>query len=166
MRTEPFHVAPVVTIRLAAAGTLDVHDADDVGGHVLDTDVAAGLEHDGDAGVTEPRHQRVDVALQQRLAAGDLHQRAAVRGDGLEDIVHAHLAPFRKRVGRIAPGAPEVARGQTDENAGAAGMGRFPLDRVEDLVDRQHLRTLYGRRLEYGDDQTNLLLEAHLNDLP
>src|SRR5205823_14962480 len=41
-------------------------------------------------------------------------------------------------VRRIAPRAAQIAGGQTHEYARAAGARRFALDRIEDLVDRQH----------------------------
>ena len=104
-----------------------------------------------------------------------------------DDFVERHLAPFGERVGRVAPGAAQVAGGQAHEHARPPGVGRFPLDGVEDLVDGQHcrsealyldvdqnagsgqrrLRSGHRRRLKYAAmAKADLLLEAHLNHLP
>ena len=103
--------------------------------HARDRAMAAGFEHHGAARVEQAIHQRIHVLLQQRLAAGDLDQRAAGvvhRGD---DLVHRHLAPYVERVRRVAPRAAQIARGQAHEHAGASCQGRFTLNRMENLVD-------------------------------
>ena len=46
--------------------------------------------------------------------------------------------PFVECVGRVAPGAPQVASGQAHEDARKTGPGRLTLDRMEDFVDLQH----------------------------
>ena len=51
-------------------------------GTCVDAQVAAGLEHHGAPLVEQALHQRVDLLLQQRLAAGDLDDVAAVGADG------------------------------------------------------------------------------------
>ena len=101
-----------------------------------DAAMAAGLEQHGLARLEQALHQRIHVLLQQRLAAGDLDERAAVRLDLGHHLVHAHLAAFVERVRRVAPAAAQVAGGQADEHARPAGVGRLALNRVEDLVDR------------------------------
>src|SRR5262249_37874650 len=90
------------------------------------------------AGLEQPLHQRVDIVLQQRLAAGDLDQGALVAIDHRQHLVNRHLAPFVERVRRVAPRAAEVAGGEPPEDAGTPRVGRLPLNRMEDLVDRQH----------------------------
>ena len=100
LRPQAIEVRPVVLRRLAAAGTLDVDDPDDLGGHVVDAAMPAGLEHHRVPVVEQPLHQRIDVRLQQRLAAGDLDERAAVSartcGDHLVDDI---LRPSWKAYG-------------------------------------------------------------------
>ena len=123
--------------------------------------MAAGLQHHGSSGGEEPIHQRVDVFLEQRLAAGNLHQRRSVRLDGADDLVHGHLVPLVERVRRVAPAAAEVAGGQPDEHAELPRARRLALDRMKNLVDRQHRRFLLSYR--YG--QADVLYQAHLNDL-
>ncbi len=98
-------------------------------------------------GVEQPLHQRIDVGLQQRLAAGHLDDRAAARLDIGHHLVHAHLAALVEGVRRVAPAAAQVAGRQAHEDARPAGVGRLALDRVEDLVDREHCQPLTtGRR--------------------
>ena len=98
----------------------------------------AGFEHHDMAAVEELLHQRIDVRLQQRLAARDLDIWQPMASTCCHHVIHADLAPFVKRVRRVAPRAPEVAGGQPDEHARPAGVSRLALDRVEDLVDGQH----------------------------
>ncbi|MNT29749.1 hypothetical protein D3C72_1655060 [compost metagenome] len=103
--------------------------------------------------------QRVDqrrIELQQRLAPGAHHQRLAARalrpfrGDrrgqfpggtvlaaagaiGADEIRVAELA---YRAGAVLfPAAPQVAAGKAAEHRGAAGVGAFALQRIEDFLD-------------------------------
>jgi hypothetical protein len=106
------------------------------------------------------RVQGVDqrrVHLQQGLAAGQHHQRAArnagrpVSGDGAGQLgrirelapagaVGAHevgVAEAALRAGAIALAAgPQVAAGEAAEHGGAAGVAAFALQRVEDFLHR------------------------------
>src|SRR4249920_627807 len=66
-----------------------------------------------------------------------------------------------KGIRRVAPAAAQVAGGQPDEDAELAGARGLALDRMEDLVDRQHRRFL----LSYGYGATDLLYQTHLNAL-
>ena len=87
VRREPIEVGPVVTVRFAAARALDVDDLDDRPWHTLDAHVPARFDHDRLARVEQAVHQRVDLALQQRLAAGNLHQPAVVGVDLLDHLI-------------------------------------------------------------------------------
>ena len=98
----------------------------------------AGFEQHRAAAVEQTLHQRIDIVLEQRLAAGDLDELAAVLLDLMHDLVERPLATLVKRVGSVAPRTAEVACGQPDEDARPPGARRLALDRVEDLVDRQH----------------------------
>ena len=139
---QAVEVAPVVLRRFAAAGTLDVDDLDDRRRHARRSPMAAGLEHHRAPAGEQPLHQRIDVLLQQRLAAGDLDQRAAVRRRRAPTTSSTrHLAALVEGVRRVAPRAAEVAGGQADEHARPPGVRRLALNRVEDLVDRSAWRS-------------------------
>src|SRR5260221_7954322 len=75
-RLEPIEVRPVVLVGLAAAGALDVDHADDAVRHLTYAQVPARFEHHGAPLVEEPLHQRVELLLPQRPAAGNLDDRA------------------------------------------------------------------------------------------
>ena len=75
-RLQPVDVRPVHPLCLAAAGALDVHDADDARRHPIEADVPPGLEQHGLAAFQQLAHQRRCVLLQQRLAAGHFHHAA------------------------------------------------------------------------------------------
>ena len=79
MRRRRSRLAQCIRCDFAAAGTFDVDDLDDrrrARRSMLT--VSAGLDQHRLARRQQPLHQRIDVLLQQRLAARDLHQRAAV----------------------------------------------------------------------------------------
>jgi hypothetical protein len=85
-----------------------------------------------------PPVSSITVLLQQRLAAGDLDERTCVSVDSREHIVDRHLPAFMECVRRVAPRTAQIAGRQPDEHAQTAGVGRFALNRMEDLVNRQH----------------------------
>ena len=140
VRREPVEIAPLVLAGFAAPGTLDVHDLDDVG--------RARGRSDGDrrsraspcgpgrGGATSGRRRPPAGAARLPVISTSGQSWLSDRGDHL---VHGLLAPLVKGIGGIAPGAAQIARRQPDEHAGTAGVGRFPLNRIEDLVDRQHV---------------------------
>ena len=101
--------------------------------------MAPGFEQNGTALPQEPIHQRVDIVLQQRFAAGDLHERTAMTFDLGDHVVDRHAASFVEGVLGVAPRTPEIACGQPHEDAREPGARRFALDRIEDLVDGQHV---------------------------
>ena len=139
VRRQPVEVAPVVLAGFAAARALDVDDlhAPPPARASIGRWPPVSSMHRRAAG-QQPLHQRIDVVLQQRLAAGDLDERAAVALDRRDHLVDRHLAPFVERVGRVAPRAAQVAGRQPHEHARAPGAGRLALNRMEDLVDGQH----------------------------
>ena len=136
--SDPLEIRPVIAVRLAAARTLDVHDLDDAVLHLFEADVPARLEHHREPVIQQPLHERIDVLLQQRLATGDLDHLAVERLHAGHDVVDRHLVSFGEGVRRIAPGTAEVAGRQAYEHAPPARMSRLPLDRMEDLVNREH----------------------------
>ena len=97
-----------------------------------------GFEHHRSAGLQQALHQRVDVFLQQWLTAGDFDERTAVPFDPGHHVVDRHLPALVEGIRSVAPRAPQVAGGQADEDARLAGPRRFALDRMENLVNRQH----------------------------
>ena len=123
--------------------------------------VPAGFEQHRLARVEQSLHQRIDVLLQQRLAAGNLDQSdTRTPSTSRDDLVERHLPAFVKRVRRVAPRAAQVARGQAHEDARPPGVRRLALDRVEDLVDRQHrdaMLQLYASGL-YNTDMAKPIL--------
>ena len=86
--------------------------------------------------------QRDRLGLQQRLAAGHLDHAAVVPGHALEHLVERHLPPLVEGIGRVTPDTAQVAAGQAHEDARLARPGRLALDRMENLVDPQHRRTI------------------------
>ena len=66
-------------------------------------------------------------------------------------------------VRRVAPRTAQIAGGEADEHTRLTRPSRLALNRVENLVNRQHLSTS-SILTPYG--QTDLLHEADLNDLP
>src|SRR5206468_4669425 len=136
---EALEIAPVVPAGFAAPGTLHVDNLHHLGRDPRDRPVAPGFEHHRPAAREQPLHQRIHLFLEQRFAAGDLHQPAAVSIHRVHDIVHRQLSAFMERIWGIAPRAAEIAGGEADEDAGLAGPRRLALNRIEDFVDRQHL---------------------------
>ena len=144
VRRQQAQVLPVVPGRLAAARALHIDDPDHLRGNLLDAEVSAGLDHHRQAGVEQAIHQRIDVALEQRLTASDLDQPASKARHLPHHVVHATLGALVERVLRIAPRTPEIAGGQAHEDARPTRVRRFSLDRMENLVDRQHFTSLLG----------------------
>ena len=104
----------------------------------IDGQAPAGFERHLVAALEKRIHQRHRVVLRQRLASGDLHKAAGMLGYACQYVLDAHLDPFVKGVGGIAPAAPKIAPGQTDKDTGTASVSRLTLDRIEDLVDLKH----------------------------
>ena len=71
----------------------------DAGIDRADVDRAAGLEQDGLARVGQPGHQREDLGLEQRLAAGDLDQVVAEVERPRDDLVERQGLPWVKACG-------------------------------------------------------------------
>ena len=161
VRLEPVEVAPVVPVRFAAGRAFDVDNLENGRRHAHRGTMAARLEHHGASGGQQPIHQRVDIFLQKRFPTRDLDQRRAERLDGGNDLIHGHLPSLVEGVGRVAPAAAQVAGGQPHEHAQLAGARRLALDRMENLVNRQHRRFL----LSYRYDEADVLHEADVNDL-
>ena len=129
-------------LRLAAAGALHVDDractalrqAREPG------TMAAGLDEDFVALLNERLHQRIDVRLEHRLAAGQLDQLAVEPGHFGDDGLDGHLVAFGEGIRRVAPRAAQIARREADEDARAPDVRGLALNRQVDLVDRQHGR--------------------------
>ncbi len=67
--------------------------------------------------------------MQHGLAAGELDQDTGSEGfDLLFDLVEGEGLASGEGVLGVAPGAAQVAAGETDEDAGEAGEGGFALD--------------------------------------
>ena len=111
--------------RLAAARAFQIHDVPHT--QIARTNVvrSAGLYEHGEANVAETTHQRVDVFLQQRLAAGDLDKRQfvarlageiALRLECQDNFVDGHRFSTAEGIGGVAIGATQIAAGQPDES--------------------------------------------------
>ena len=104
--------------------------------------MAAGFEKDRASPLDQPLHERVDVRLEQGLAPGNLDQIASERQDLANHVVNGTGAPPGECVRRIAPRTAQVTAGEPDEYARPPCEGRFTLDRMEDLADPKHRRSL------------------------
>ena len=126
------------SIRLSRVRTLHIDDLNDLFRNTRQGAFAAGFEQDPIIGIEELLHERDDVALlQHRFAAGDLDHSAAwtEAGNLSQNLIDGHLATAVKAELAVAPGAAQVASGQTDEDAGQASVGRFSLERFVDFGD-------------------------------
>src|SRR5215208_2317382 len=142
LRTQALEIFPVVLRDLAAARTLHIEDRHDVRRHTFRAAMAAGLEQHRLATVEQTLHKEVHLFLQQRLAAGDLDQRAAVSIDLIDDIVQGTLAALVKGIRRIAPATAQIAGGETHEHTRPSGVCGLSLHRMEDFVDGEHSRSV------------------------
>ena len=148
-RLEPVEVAPDVGLGLARAGRLDVEDdRAPAGSTAADVNGPAGLQQHGLAGVGQAGHQRVDLRLEQRLAAGELDQVVAQLQGSLDDLVEAQDCPSSEGVRRVAVDAAQVAGGQPDEDARQPGERALALEAAVDLVDHQRPGRLALQRPE------------------
>src|SRR5690606_14134586 len=84
------------------------------------------------------------VAVDERLAAGDLDERRADLRDAVEDLLERHALAAVERVLGVAPHAAQRAAGQPHERAGQPRPGALALDGVDDLRDAEEIG---GRRL-------------------
>ena len=132
-------VGKQIAFDLAAAGSFQVHDPVHARIDLRNIVRAACLKQDGATGVRQQRHQGQDIFLQERLAAGDLDQLAIVAGNRAHDFTERFLFTLVKGVFRVAIGTAQIAKSESDENAGQPCPGAFPLHREVNLVDRQFL---------------------------
>src|SRR5688572_19883706 len=92
----------------------------------------------------------MDAGLEKRLAPGDLDPLDAVTVRLAHDVVDRSARPLVERLRRIAPGTAQVARGEPDEHARPAGMGRLALNRAVDLVHHESVTGSARRRAGSG----------------
>ena len=137
----------MILFRLAACGAFHIDDSDDAAGDVFNAAVSTSFQQNRVPLADEPLHQGIHVRLQQGLAAGHLNHVAAQLTHAPQNILHAHSAAFMKRIRRVAPRTAEIAGRQPDKHTWPSRMGGFPLNRVEDLVDRQHSPGLRSQSL-------------------
>jgi hypothetical protein len=99
----------------------------------------------------------VHVFLQQRLAARELDDLALEPLHLGDDVVDGHLAAAGEGVRRVAPAAPQVARGEPHEHARPADVRRLALDGDVDFVDRSTRvsdQVLEARSLKFRHTRT------------
>ena len=78
---------------------------------------ATGFEQDCAACVTQDRHQRQHVFLDQGFATCDLDKWAIKCRHCIEDVCESSFAALVKRVLRVAVVAAKIAKSQSHENA-------------------------------------------------
>lgn len=124
----------------AAAGTFQVHDFDDARIHWCDIDRAAGFEQYCFTEVAEARQQRQNIRLEEGFAAGHFDKLGFKTADFGEDVVEGDWLALVEGVSGVAPGAAEVAAGQSHKDAGPPGIRGLPLNAVKDFIDNQRVR--------------------------
>src|SRR5216684_4607232 len=138
MRPELFEVRPVVLLRFLRARALNVEDDLRTTIDRFDIDRPGGLDQNLEAVVAQAADQIEPFLLGQRFAAGDLDEIAAVAPNAGDDLIDRHPLPAGEGVLGVAPAAAQIAASQTDEDAGAAGVARFALNRMKDLGNADH----------------------------
>ena len=96
-------------------------------------DGSAGLKKDRIAGIAESSHQRETFRLGKRFPSRDLHEAASIGMHLRQDLIDRALAPSKKGIVGIAPGAAERASGQPHKHTGLSGVARLTLNAMEDL---------------------------------
>ncbi len=132
--------------------------------------MAAGLEHHRAARGEQPLHQRIDVLLQQRLAAGDLDQRAAdARRPRRRPRPPTSCAPRGTRTAcRTTSSAGRTRSGARTRTAGPACVDSPWIEWKISLTGQHQRLSLQPCRAFYypmSHGQADLLYEADLNDL-
>jgi hypothetical protein len=89
--------------------------------------------------IAQDRHQREDVLLQERFAAGDLDQRTVKFFDSIGNFAQRHLLAIVKRVFGVAVTAAQIAERQPDKDTALTRPGALALDRLIDFIDRERL---------------------------
>jgi hypothetical protein len=92
VRLGDIDVLPTDGVRFPAAGTLDIDNLDNRSGYSRDTDMAAGFQHDRITFAEEGFHQRVNLLLFERLAAGYFDESGRISGDRRQYFVEWDLA--------------------------------------------------------------------------
>jgi len=139
---EVCEIALEVPFVLAAAGAFQVDDAMDAGIDGGDVVRAAGFEEHGEAGVAEGGHQRGGFFLQERLAAGEFHERRlgvafGLGGDLVLDGGERHCFAAGEGVSGVAVGAAKVAAGEPHEDTRPPGESAFALEAEINFMDAQ-----------------------------
>ena len=146
VRRERVEIRPVVPVRFAAARDTSRRRSctTPAGTRAIDA-MAAGLEHHGRA--RAPSSASIS-GYTSSCSSGSppviSTSGQSCRSTSAHDLVERHASVPREGVRRVAPRAAQVARRQPDEHARPPGAGRLALNRVEDLVDRQHLDLIYS----------------------
>ena len=130
-------VRPKIFVRFAATGRFQVHDSVDAGINLRNIVRAARFQQNGVAGVAQDRHQREDVLLQKRFAAGDLNEWTAKFFDLIGNFAQRHLLAFVKGVFGVAIIAAQIAEGEPDKDTPLTRPGALALDRLVNLVNRE-----------------------------
>src|SRR5439155_22275783 len=134
-RLELREVGPEVSVFHPAARALEIHDENGPWVHRRNVERAACLDQHRVPAIGQRGDEPMDLALRQRLTAGDLDQPALVALDFSEDALEAALGAAVKGVGGVAPRAAQRAACEPDENAGTPRVGGFALDAEEDFGD-------------------------------
>src|SRR5262249_22578503 len=128
--------SPMVSMRFAAPRTFNVQDLDRARVENARVEAPASLDQDGVARIAQPaREFRAFSLLNQRLAAGDFHQSAAVTANLLHHLIDRHLDSAGESVFAVARRASQVAPCQPHEGARQAGERRLALNRMKNFSD-------------------------------
>ena len=138
-RADVLEVRPAVAVRLAAARALQVHDLVHARIDPRDVRLAARLDEHRLARVAQLAQQRADAGLEQRLSAGQLHERRAEGERARQHVLAGHARAAVEGLRRVAPHAAQVAARRAHEGAGQPGERRFALDARVDLVDDERV---------------------------
>jgi hypothetical protein len=97
--------------------------------------VTTGLNHDLKRFLAETPHQRMNILLQQRFAAGDFNKITYVFFHLLKNSIQVQFGAFLESIRCIAPTAPEITCRQPDKDTWSSNACRFTLDAEKDFID-------------------------------
>src|SRR4051812_44908432 len=103
----------------------------------------SGLDHEIVAARKQFVHQRVDTKLLERLSACELHELAFIALHLKQHIAYGHVLALEKRIFSIAIRAAKSTASHAYEYAWLTRTRTFALNRIEDLIDAQHVGSLF-----------------------
>lgn len=147
-------ILPVIGMLVTAAGTFDVHDADDPTIQLMDGKATARFDQHRVAEIAQSLRQRIDLLLHERFAAGDFYQVTPIALHLADDLVHGHPVTAIKSVLRVAPATAKRTPGEPDKHTGQSGVGGLPLNRIKNFRDSHRPVTRENFGIDRNDDST------------